>query len=118
MSTDLLAKDVFKVIADPVRRDIIGHLARESLTVNAVTAAVVTQFPISRPAISKHLRILKESGIISIHQKGRERYCEIQPEKLKPVAAWLEPYRKMWDERLDSFEAYLGNLQSKNNENE
>ncbi len=107
-------RDVFQAIADPVRRDIIGHLAREKLTVNAVAA----QFSISRPAISKHIKILQECGVISIHQEGRERYCEIQPDKLMPIAAWIEPYRKMWDEKLDSFEEYLGNLQSKNNENE
>lgn len=118
MRKDILRRDVFQAIADPVRRDIIGHLARERLTVNAVTAAVIIQFPISRPAISKHIKILKECGIISIQQKGRERYCEIQPDKLMPVAAWIEPYRKMWGEKLDSFEEYLGNLQSKNNENE
>ena len=99
--------DVFKAIADPVRRDIIGLLARENMTVNAVA----DHFTISRPAISKHLRVLRECGVVSVKQKGRERVCQVQPEELAPVFEWMEPYRKMWEAKLDSFEAYLEQLQ-------
>ncbi len=103
-----MRRDVFQAIADPIRRDIIGLLAIKALTVNTVAE----NFEISRPAISKHLKILNECGIIEINKKGRERFCEIQPKKLIPVSDWIEQYRKLWDEKLDSFENYLMELQS------
>ena len=106
-----MRRDVFQAIADPVRRDIIGLLAEETLTVNAVAE----NFKISRPAISKHIRILNECGIIITHKKGRERYCQIQPKNLIPVALWIEQYRILWEEKLDSFENYLLELQTKKN---
>jgi len=109
-----MRRDVFQAIADPVRRDIIGLLAQKSQTVNTVAE----NFDISRPAISKHLKILKECGIVLVIQKGRERYCEIQPDNLKPVAEWVEQYRKLWEDKLDSFENYLIQLQAKNKDNE
>lgn len=109
-----MRRDVFQAIADPVRRDIIGILAEEALTVNSVAE----KFDISRPAISKHIRILTECGVISIHQKGRERYCHIVPKNLLPVSVWVEQYRKLWEDKLDSFETYLMNLQAKNKDNE
>lgn len=109
-----MRRDVFQAIADPVRRDIIGLLANERLTVNTVAE----NFEISRPAISKHIRILKECGIIKINQKGRERYCEIKPNSLIPVSEWVEQYRKLWEEKLDSFEEYLIKLQTKNKKDE
>ncbi len=105
-----MRRDVFQAIADPVRRDIIALLANESLTVNTVAE----NFEISRPAISKHLRILNECGIVIISKKGRERYCEIQPKNLIPVSEWIEQYRKLWESKLDSFESYLIKLQTKN----
>ena len=104
-----MRRDVFQAIADPVRRDIIGLLAKEPLTVNRVAE----NFEISRPAISKHIKILRECGIIHINKKGRERYCEIQPKNLIPVAVWIEQYRTLWEEKLDSFEHYLIKLQTK-----
>lgn len=109
-----MRRDVFQAIADPVRRDIIALLANETLTVNTVAE----NFEISRPAISKHLKILNECGIVEINKKGRERYCEIQPKCLIPVSLWMEQYRKLWDEKLDSFENYLVHLQTKNTKNE
>ena len=107
-------RDAFQAIADPVRRDIIGLLAHKSLTVNSVAE----NFSISRPAISKHLRILNECGVIHFQKKGRERMCELQPQNLMPVADWVAPYRKMWEEKLDSFEEYLAQLQAKNKQDE
>lgn len=105
-----MRRDVFQAIADPVRRDIIAMLAQEALTVNTVAE----NFDISRPAISKHIKILAECGIIIINKKGRERYCEIQPKNLMPVSEWIDQYRKLWEDKLDSFENYLITLQSKN----
>lgn len=105
-------RDVFQAIADPVRREIIQILSEETLTINAVAEKFKDKDK-SRPAISKHLKILEESGIIAINQKGRERFCQIQPSSLVPAFLWLEQYRKLWDERLDSFENYLNELKSK-----
>ena len=104
-----MRRDVFQAIADPLRRDIIKLLAEEVLTVNAVAE----KFDVSRPAISKHLRILNECGIIEINQKGRERYCRIQPKNLIPAFLWIEQYKSLWEDKLDSFEQYLNKLQSK-----
>jgi len=109
-----MRRDVFQAIADPVRRDIIGLIAHQSMTMNCVAQ----NFEISRPAISKHIKILNECGLIIISKKGRERYCEIQPKNLIPVSIWIEQYRKLWEEKLDSFENYLINLQTKNKQNE
>ncbi len=110
----IMRRDVFQAIADPIRRDIIGLLANDTLTVNAVAE----NFEISRPAISKHIRILNECGIISIHKKGRERFCQIKPKSLMPVSNWVEQYRQLWEEKLDSFEEYLIKLQSKKKKDE
>ena len=109
-----MRRDVFQAIADPVRRDIIELLANETLTVNTVAE----KFDVSRPAISKHLKILKECGIIVINKHGRERFCQIQPGKLIPAFLWMEQYRDLWEEKLDSFENYLIELQKKNKKDE
>ena len=105
----VMRRDVFQAIADPVRRDIISLLAEESLTINSVAE----KFDVSRPAISKHLKILNECGIISFNQQGRERYCEIQPKNLIPAFLWIDQYRNLWEDRLDSFENYVNELQAK-----
>jgi DNA-binding transcriptional ArsR family regulator len=104
-----MRRDVFQAIADPVRRDIIGLLASDTLTVNMVAK----KFDVSRPAISKHLKILEECGIISIQKQGRERLCQIQPKNLIPAFLWIEQYQSLWEDRLDNFEQYLAELQSK-----
>lgn len=111
---NIMRRDVFQAIADPVRRDIIKLLAEQALTVNAVAE----QFGISRPAISKHIKILEECGIIAIHQQGRERFCQIQASSLIPAFMWIDQYRKLWEERLDSFENYVNELQTKNKQDE
>ena len=104
-----MRRDVFQAIADPTRREIIGLLVHKSLNVNDVS----NQFGISRPAVSKHLKILTECGLVLIEQKGRERYCRAQPEKLGEVADWIEQYRIFWNEKLDSLEHYLTEIQTK-----
>lgn len=109
-----MRRDVFQAIADPVRRDIIGLLDSEKLTVNTVAE----KFNVSRPAISKHLKILRECGLITINKEGRERFCEIQPSNLVPAFLWIDQYRNLWEEKLDSFENYLTQLQTKHKENE
>lgn len=104
-----MRRDVFQAMADPVRRDIIQLLAEETLTVNEVA----DHFQISRPAVSKHLRILQECGIVNVQQKGRTRYCEIQPKELIPAFLWIDQYRNLWEEKLDSFETYLKQIKAK-----
>jgi DNA-binding transcriptional ArsR family regulator len=105
-----VTRDVFQAIADPNRRRIIDLLAKEPMTLNAIA----DKFHISRPAISQHIKHLTECGIVEIEQKGRERYCRIQPQNLIPAFLWLEKYQKQWEERIDSFEQYVNTLQSKN----
>ena len=107
-------RDVFQAIADPNRRAILGLLAGENLTLNGIA----DKFKISRPAVSKHVKILKECGLIEINQKGRERYAIARLEKLNQVSDWVEQYRKYWDDKLDALENYLDQLQSKEKNNE
>lgn len=104
-----MRRDVFQAIADPNRRAIIGLLANRKLTVNAVAK----YFPISRPAVSRHIKILKECGLVVVRREGRERYCELRLEKLNEVSDWIEQYQKIWEQRLDRLDEYLSDLQKK-----
>lgn len=108
-----MRRDVFQAIADPTRREIINLVAHQTLNLNAVAE----QFEMSRPAISKHIKILTECGLITIKQQGRERYCEAKLDKLNEVSDWVEQYRKFWSAKLDSLEDYLNQLQTKNKKN-
>ncbi len=99
----IMRRDVFQAIADPTRREIINLIARESLNLNAVTG----NFNISRPAISKHIKILTECGLVIIKQQGRERYCEAHLKSLNQVSAWIEQYRVFWTNKLDALENFL-----------
>ena len=98
-----MRRDVFQAIADPTRREIINMIAGQSLNLNAVAE----NFDISRPAISKHIKILTECGLIIIKQQGRERYCEAQLHKLNEVSQWVEKYRIFWTRKLDALEHFL-----------
>lgn len=98
-----MRRDVFQAIADPTRREIINLIASQSLNLNAVAE----NFDISRPAISKHIKILTECGLIIIKQQGRERYCEAQLHKLNEVSQWVEKYRIFWTRKLDALEHFL-----------
>ena len=104
-----MRRDVFQAIADPTRRAIINMIAGQQLNLNAVA----DQFDISRPAVSKHIKILTECGLIVINQQGRERYCEAKLAKLNEVSDWVEQYRRFWNAKLDSLENYLEELQKK-----
>lgn len=108
-----MRRDVFQAIADPTRRAILGLLAAQTLTMSGIA----DHFSVSRPAISKHVRILEECGLITVHKRGREHYCEAQLVKLGEVTDWVEQYRKLWDERLDRLEAYLTQLQANEQSN-
>ena len=106
-----MRRDVFQAIADPLRRDMITLLAKESLTINQVA----DNFDVSRPAVSKHLKILEECGIISITNQGRERYCSIQPKQLIPAFLRIDQYKSLWEEKLDNFENYVNQLKNERN---
>jgi DNA-binding transcriptional ArsR family regulator len=103
-----MRRDVFQAIADPNRRAILDLLARQPMTLNGVAQ----HFTISRPAISKHVKILTECGLVEIHPQGRERYCEARPERLDQISEWLERYRKLWEGRFDRLDEYLKDLQA------
>ena len=100
-------RDVFQAIADPTRRAILGLLAAQALTLNAVAE----NFKVSRPAISKHVKVLTECGLIEIKQQGRERYCEAKLEKLNEVSMWINQYKQFWESKLDALEQYLEQIQ-------
>ena len=104
-----MRRDVFQAIADPTRREILNRIAHQPLNVNAVAE----HFDVSRTAIYKHIKILIECGLVDMKQQGRERYCEAKLEKLSVVSDWVEQYREMWTQRLDSLEKYLDELQAK-----
>ena len=104
-----MRRDVFQAIADPNRRAIIALLAKQKLTVKAVAE----HFSISRPAVSRHIKILAECGLVVVHRQGREKLCEVRLEKLSEVADWLEQQRKTWEHRLDRLDEYLSELKAK-----
>jgi DNA-binding transcriptional ArsR family regulator len=102
-------RDVFQAIADPTRREIIRLIAKESMNLNAIAI----NFNVTRPAISNHIRILNECGIITIEQQGRERYCKIQSANLKEISDWIGQFNALWEQRLVSFEKYVNQLNAK-----
>ena len=108
-----MRRDVFQAIADPTRREIIDLLAQEPLTINEIA----DRFQSSRPAISKHLKILSECGLVQYETQGRERRCVLIPNELSQLAAWVEPHRRLWEGQLDRFETYLNTLKDKHDGN-
>lgn len=88
------------MLADPVRREIIDVLRRQPLAAGEIAA----RFPISRPAISRHLRVLHEAGLVTIESVGRQRVYRFEPGPLIALDAWLQPYRALWVSRLDALE--------------
>ena len=98
-----MRRDVFQAIADPTRREIIHLIARRALNLNAVAE----NFDVSRPAISRHIKILAECGLVVMKQQGRERYCEANLAALREVQQWLEPYRIFWTGKLEALEHFL-----------
>lgn len=95
--------DVFRAIADPTRRAILDRLRAGPAPVNALAA----DFDLSRPAISKHLRVLREARLVAEQRAGRERLYELRPVPLQRVAGWVEGYRSFWQRNLDGLKRYL-----------
>jgi DNA-binding transcriptional ArsR family regulator len=102
-------RDVYQAIADPTRREIINLIAYKVLNLNSIAE----NFEMSRPAISQHIKILTECGLIIIKKQGRERYCEARLQPLNEVSEWVEQYRKRWAGRFDLLDSLLSELKSK-----
>ena len=105
--TDRLSA-TFAALADPTRRAIIARLAMGETTVSDLAKP----FDMSGPAISKHLKVLENAGLITRGREAQWRPCRIEPKALKTVDDWLERYRQFWEERLDRLEDYLNTLQA------
>jgi DNA-binding transcriptional ArsR family regulator len=103
-----IRRDVFQAIADPTRREIIGMLAQKPLNLNSIAE----RFDVSRQAVSLHVKILTECGLIVINKQGRERYCEAKLDKLSEVSDWVEQYRKFWTQQFKSLDKYLNKIQA------
>jgi DNA-binding transcriptional ArsR family regulator len=104
-----LRRDVFQAIADPTRRAILLLVATQTMT----AGAIASNFDTARPTVSKHLQILTECELLEHQQTGREIYYHINAKKMKEVADFIEPFRKMWDERFDKLEAIMKKYKNK-----
>lgn len=105
-------RDVFQAIADPTRRQIIGMVAQKPQNVNSLAE----KFDVTRQAVSLHIKILIECGLIEIKKQGRERICEARLDSLSEVSAWVEQYKTFWTGRFAALENHLETLKSKDNE--
>jgi DNA-binding transcriptional ArsR family regulator len=97
----------FAALADPTRRAMLGRLAGGELSVKELAMP----FPMTAPAITKHLKVLERAGLISRGRDAQRRPCRLNPAPLGEVAAWVEQYRLHWEERLDRLDAYLQEIQ-------
>jgi DNA-binding transcriptional ArsR family regulator len=97
-------------LADPTRRAILARLAQGEASVNELSAP----FSISQPAISKHLKVLEQAGLISRGRVAQSRPCRLEAAPLRDLAGWLETYRRFWDQSFDRLDAYLKELQKRN----
>ena len=104
-----MRRDVFQAIADPTRRDILTLIAAKAMTPNALA----DHFDSSRQAVSKHIKILTECKLVRQEQMGREIYYHFNPQKMKEVDKWLEPFRVMWESRFSNLDVVLRNLKTK-----
>jgi DNA-binding transcriptional ArsR family regulator len=96
----------FQVLAEPNRRRILELLQPGELPVGEL----VTRLDVSQPAVSKHLRILREAGLVEVRGDAQRRLYSVRPEPLRAVDEWLTPYRRMWAERLDRLERHLNKM--------
>jgi DNA-binding transcriptional ArsR family regulator len=104
-----LRRDVFQAIADPTRRAILLLVASQSMTAGAIAA----NFDTARPTVSKHLQILTECELLKQKQDGREIYYQLNAVKMKELAEFIEPFRKMWEERFNKLETVMKKYKGK-----
>jgi DNA-binding transcriptional ArsR family regulator len=97
----------FDVLGDPVRRRILELLAEGELTSGAITSVVQAQFGISQPAVSQHLKVLRDSGFATVRPEGTRRHYAVDSTPLQELDGWLEPFRRFWNQRLDSLATEL-----------
>jgi DNA-binding transcriptional ArsR family regulator len=100
-----LRRDVFQAIADPTRRAILLLVATQSMT----AGAIAINFDTARPTVSKHLQILTECELLEQKQNGREVHYHTNAKKMKEIADFIEPFRKMWDDRFNKLEDIMKN---------
>ena len=105
----IIRRDVFQAIADPTRRQIISRIAAGAMNLNTVAET----FDISRQAVSNHIKILTECGLVSIRQQGRERFCEAKLDSLNEVSDWVTESKKLWASRFTALDNYLTEIQTK-----
>ena len=103
--------DAFNAVAEPRRRQILDLLGDGERTVSEIVA----ELPVSQPQVSKHLKVLKEVGLVRSRSVGRQRLYRLDPLALKPIHDWVEVYEQMWNERLDRLDGYLYQMQRKEN---
>jgi len=104
-------RDVYQAIADPTRRAIINMIASQSHNINSIAE----KFDMSRQAISLHVKILTDCGLVLMKQQGRDRFCEAQLGRLSEVSLWVDQYRQHWENKLDGLETYLTKLKKERN---
>lgn len=103
-----MKRDVFQAIADPTRRAILILIATQAMTPNVLAE----EFEMTRQAVSKHIKILKECDLISQKQDGREIYYQLKIEKMKEIDIWIEQFRKIWEIRFNQLDNVLLNLKN------
>jgi len=97
--------DAFQAVSDPTRRELLDRLSRRTSTVNELSAG----FDMSRPAISKHLRVLLQAHLVRSSKQGRLRFYTVLPERLRDISVWIESYRRFWEVNLTGLKTYLEN---------
>ncbi len=102
----------FAALADPTRRAILARLAQGEATVNELAEP----FALKLPTISKHLKVLQKTGLVSQGRKAQWRPCRLEAERLKEVSNWLDQYRKIWEERFEQLDEYLREVQENRGE--
>src|SRR4051812_30036578 len=103
-----MRRDIFQAIADPTRRAIIRLLVMQAMTPNALAE----RFDSSRQAVSKHIKVLQECGLVTKTQVGREIYYKIEAGSLREVADWLEPFRQLWEHKFGRLDNILEQLKN------
>jgi DNA-binding transcriptional ArsR family regulator len=104
-------RDVFQAIADPTRRAIISMIATEPHNVNAIAE----KFAVTRQAISLHIQILLDCGLVVVRQQGRERFCEPRLDQLSEVSQWVDQYKQHFERKLDALENYIEKIKKERN---
>ncbi len=111
VADDMQTLDAFQVIADPGRRQMLTLLSKNSLTINAIAE----NFDMSRPAVSKHIKILYGAGFISIQDIGRERHCMLRQDGFRQLQEWINYFDGFWQNKLGKLEKLLNEKKSANN---